>query len=396
MRICAFSRVMGEHRPFYPSLIALLAPMLKALGHEVTVLTTAMPDGTTGRRTEGIADVHYLPGTRADVTDQTYWSASARTFDQLHAERPFDFAFGRGRTVWGFVSQSQHSGDVPLIMHEGTYPRWLHQVETRTGRLAPFLAYPLAPLFAPGNREELACLQAAARVVCLTPALAAAIRRASWWRKPRTVPLIYGFDPSAYHPEPPPPDQPPRLVSIGRITWDKGILPMIDVLARLKNRTAVLEAIGPSKPRILKKLHDHARRRGVADRYFTPGPVVNDEVPKRLAGAAAFLFPSTHAEGLGKVVLEAMAAGVPVVAYRLPVLEGLIEDGVTGFLVPIRSVDAMTERVDQLLADPALAARMGAAARLKLEREFRPEVMTAKWKLLFDEVAAEAAARRAG
>jgi glycosyltransferase involved in cell wall biosynthesis len=396
MRICAFSRVMGAHRPYYPSLIALLTPMLTELGHEVTVLTTAMPDGTTGRRTEGIADVHYLAGTQADVTDQAFWTISARTFDQLHAERPFDLAFGRGRSVWGFVSQSAHSGEVPLVMHEGSYPRWLHQVETRTGRLAPLLAYPLAPLFALRNRETLASFQAAARVVCLTPALATAIQRASWWRKPRAVPLIYGFDPTSYHPAPPPPGLPPRLVSIGRITWDKGILPMIDVLARLKNRSAVLEAIGPAKPKVLKAVLDYARRRGVADRYSAPGPVVNDDVPRRLAGAAAFLFPSTHAEGLGKVVLEAMAAGVPVVAYRLPVLEGLIDDGVTGFLVPMRSIDAMTERVDRLLADPALAARMGAAARQKLEDEFRPKVINAKWKVLLSEVMAEAQQRRVG
>jgi glycosyltransferase involved in cell wall biosynthesis len=121
--------------------------------------------------------------------------------------------------------------------------------------------------------------------------------------------------------------------------------------------------------------------------------VQHEDVPKKLAGAGAFLFPSTHAEGLGKVVLEAMAAGVPVVAYRLPVLEGIIEDGVTGFLVPIRSVRAMAARVDQVLADPALRARMGAAARRKIEMDFAPDAIQAQWQALLAVVVAEARRR---
>jgi glycosyltransferase involved in cell wall biosynthesis len=117
-------------------------------------------------------------------------------------------------------------------------------------------------------------------------------------------------------------------------------------------------------------------------------------VPSRLAGAAAFLFPSTHAEGLPKVVIEAMATGLPVVAYRMPVLDSLIEDGVTGFQVPARSVRAMIGRADQLLADPALAARIGAAARHRIETHFTPEAINARWRVLLAEVLAESAARR--
>jgi glycosyltransferase involved in cell wall biosynthesis len=394
MRICAFSRIMGEHRPHYPSLISILSPMFRELGLQVTVLTTVMPDGSSGVRQEGIAEVHYLAGTKADRLDAAFYAASARAFDALHAKRPFDLTFGRGKSVWGFVSQSANAARVPLVLHEGTYPKWLHKIETRFGPLAPAVARALAPAFALKNRETRACKQAAARVVCNSSALAEAERLAVWWQPPRAVPLEYGFDTAPYRVEPPPAGQPPRLIFVGRLTWDKGILPMIDVLAGLNYRTATLEAIGPASPAIQQRLLNHARQSGVADRYSLPGPVRNDELPDHLAGASVFLFPSTHGEGLPKSVLEAMAAGLPVVAYRTKVLEEVVDDGVTGFLVPIRSPRAMAERVDQLLADPALRARMGAAARLKLETKFRPEAINARWRVLLDEVVAEAASRQ--
>lgn len=388
MRICIFARILQAHREFYPSIVGILTPVFQALGAEVTAITSALPDGSAEVRREGIAEAHYLAGTTPDRMDERFWRATAAAFDRLHEEKPFDIIMGRGVATLGFFRYSRYAGQVPVVLHEGTYPRWLHKVETRTGTLAPMLARVLAPVFGWRNRREKICMEGAARVVCITPALARALRRAYWWNPPRTVALTYGFETDRYHPAPA--THPARLVSLGRMTWDKGILPMIDVLARVRDRTVTLEAMGPASPEKLQAVLDHAGKRGVADRYSAPGPVKHDQVPDRLAGALAFLFPSTHAEGLGKVVLEAMAAGLPVIAYDLPVMEGLIEEGRTGYLVPIRSVSAMAERVERLLADPALRDRMGAAARAKLEAEFAPAVINAQWRALLDEVVAEA------
>jgi glycosyltransferase involved in cell wall biosynthesis len=394
LRLCIFASIMRRHRGYFTPHSGLVARILADLGHEVTVLTAELPDGGGAVETEDGVEVHYLAGVPPKKKNDTYWKASAAAFDRLHAERPFDIVFGRGVATWGFFRHSRHADQVPVILHEGTYPQWLHQVETRSGRLAPLLAYGLAPFFALKNRATTACMRRAARVVCITPALAAGIRRAYWWHPPRAVAVTYVFDTATYSQNPPAPDAPPRLISVGRLTWDKGVLPMVDVLAQLKHRTAKLEVIGPGSDKVRKAVTDRANRMGVADRYILAGPVQNEDLPDRLTGASAFLFPSTHAEGLGKVVLEAMASGVPVVAYHLPVLDGIIEDGVNGYLVPIRSVPEMADRVDRLLADPALAARMGAAARRKIEADFAPDVINDRWRALLAEVVAEAAVRR--
>jgi glycosyltransferase involved in cell wall biosynthesis len=375
----------------------MIGSVLAGLGHSVTVLTGALPDGSGAICSEADCTVHYIAGAPALKSGEAFWRLSAETCDRLHeTEGPFDVVMGRGTMVWGFLRQSRFADEVPVILHEGTYPRWLHQLETRARGWLAWMAYPMAPVFAMTNPKMHHCLRRASRVVCIAPALATAFRRIAWWNPPKTIALTYGFDVSRYHPQTPDPTEPPRLVALGRMTWDKGVLRMIDVLARLQSQTARLVSFGPASPKVLQAVLDHAARRGVTARYSAPGVVQYEDVPDRLAGAVAFLFPSTHAEGLGKVVQEAMAAGLPVVAFRLPVLDGLIDDGVTGFQVPIRSIRAMADRVDQLIADPDLRARMGAAARRKIETDFAPEAINAQWQALLAEVVAEARAKRGG
>ncbi|MFC3087415.1 glycosyltransferase family 4 protein [Tabrizicola soli] len=387
---------MRRHRGYFTPHSGLIAKVLAGLGHEVVVLTAELPEGGGAVEQEDGAEIHYLAGTPPEKKGGRFWQNSATAFDLLHAERPFDIVFGRGMATWGFLQHSSFASEVPIVLHEGTYPRWLHQIESRADWLAPLLAFPLAPIFALKNRKAHAFMRRAARVVCNSPQLASALRRASWWRPYTTQAIVYGFDTSLYQPKLPSASEPARLVSLGRLAWDKGVLPMIDVVALLRDRTVTLECMGPGSDKVRRAAAGHARRRGISDRYTTPGPVQHEEVPQRLAGASVFLFPSTHAEGLPKVVLEAMATGLPVVAYRMPVLDSLIEDGVTGFQVPARSVRAMADRVDQLLANPALAEKMGAAARLKIETDFTPSAINAKWQVLLGEVLADTSARKRG
>jgi glycosyltransferase involved in cell wall biosynthesis len=81
--------------------------------------------------------------------------------------------------------------------------------------------------------------------------------------------------------------------------------------------------------------------------------------------AAIFVLPS-RSEGFGVVVAEAMAFGKPVVASRVGGLAELVDDGVTGILVPPRRPDLLRGALDQLLADADLRRRMGAAGRERI------------------------------
>jgi glycosyltransferase involved in cell wall biosynthesis len=109
------------------------------------------------------------------------------------------------------------------------------------------------------------------------------------------------------------------------------------------------------------------------------GAVSDVDLPRLYREAAVLAMPSVErtcygramrvSELLGLAALEAMASGTPVVASRVGGLVEIIEDGQTGFLVPPGDVQALHERLNQLLCDPKLARRLGANAReLVLER----------------------------
>ncbi len=97
--------------------------------------------------------------------------------------------------------------------------------------------------------------------------------------------------------------------------------------------------------------------------------VSQEELAEQYRNASLFLLTSDE-EGLGIVVIEAMASGLPVVATRCGGTETTIIDGETGYLVPINALDALTNRVQQLWQDPALRRQMGTQGRNRAVAHF--------------------------
>jgi glycosyltransferase involved in cell wall biosynthesis len=95
------------------------------------------------------------------------------------------------------------------------------------------------------------------------------------------------------------------------------------------------------------------------------------------------VLTSKNNEGLPNAVLESMAVGIPVVATAVGGVPEIVEDGVTGYLVPPEAPAALADRVICLLKDPSGAGRMGAAGRRKIEREFGIERMVDEFHGLY-------------
>ncbi len=113
-----------------------------------------------------------------------------------------------------------------------------------------------------------------------------------------------------------------------------------------------------------------ARRPG---RIVLRGPLLNRELPAVMARAGIFAFPTLWHEPFGMPPVEAMAAGLPVVAGRAGALPETVEHGRTGLLVERGSVEALKEALDSLLADPQRRRAMGQAGRARVRERFRWE-----------------------
>jgi len=169
---------------------------------------------------------------------------------------------------------------------------------------------------------------------------------------------------------------------VARLVEVKGVLDLLEaaalVVARFPRARLVLVGDGPLREAVLERietlgLNPHVELLG---RLEDPAPA--------LQGFDLFVLPS-HNEGMGRAVVEAMAAGLPVVATCVGGLPDVVVDGETGLLVPPRDPGALAEALMRLLEDPGLRTRMGQAGQARAE-EFSDQVMFERLETLYSEI----------
>ena len=160
---------------------------------------------------------------------------------------------------------------------------------------------------------------------------------------------------------------PPRLLSAGRIVYQKGLDLGLRTLSQLKDLDWHWEIAGDGPQ--LDNLKLLANELGIADRVTFLGWQSREELTKRYHRANVFLFPSRH-EGMPNVVLEAMACGLPVVATRIAGSEELVVEAETGFSVQTENVDELRDALRRILSDSNLRKQMGRASRRRVEESY--------------------------
>jgi glycosyltransferase involved in cell wall biosynthesis len=119
-----------------------------------------------------------------------------------------------------------------------------------------------------------------------------------------------------------------------------------------------------------RELESYAARLGLGRRAFFTG--FRLDVPELLSEVTVSVLPSLS-EGLSNVLLESMAAGVPIVATRVGGNPEVVEDGVTGLLVPARDPSALAKSICSLLEKPEVAQRFGQSGRQRVQKHFSLE-----------------------
>ena len=165
-----------------------------------------------------------------------------------------------------------------------------------------------------------------------------------------------------------------RVICVARLSPEKAhtglLLAFAQVLKRGHKAELVLVGDGSERPHIESTIRELGltglvRLRGHLSEADTLAEVANSDV----------LVLASFMEGLPVVLMEAMALGLPAVASRVAGIPELIEDGVEGLLFNPTDWNDLTEKLETLLADPELRERLGAAARIKIEAEFKIETV---------------------
>lgn len=311
---------------------------------------------------------------------------------------------GRGgrydvRTVARLARRFRETGtDVALVHHLHPAPLTLARLVARlTGRRSVVVPHGMDTLGHTGRRclprHDVETLFLSDAIVWLAASQAAYFHREEhvgrrWWSRTREVVIPNGIPLPA---EPGAADRAAARAELGLADGDLAV-GIVARLARVKAHEVLFDAVAklaPTHPRLrlvvigggerADELAALARTLGIADRVRFLG--MRRDVPALLPGLDVACL-SSRFECAPLSVLEAMAAGLPVVTADVGAVRDLVADGSEGFVVPIGDAGAFADRIARLAGDPALRRATGERARRRVEREFRIEDTAAAFERL--------------
>ncbi|MEX0752356.1 MAG: glycosyltransferase family 4 protein [Xanthobacteraceae bacterium] len=255
--------------------------------------------------------------------------------------------------------------------------------EMMAGLLLRLLGWPLALVFTSAAQRHHTWVTRFL-IGRMDAVIAASDAAASFLRKEAAV-IYHGVDTELYRP---PSDRAAAFASaglpgkfaigcFGRVRPQKGTDVFVEAMCRLLPQypdfsAVIIGAVTADQQAFARGLQKKVKAAGLADRVRFLGELPIGEVPRWYRRIAIYAFTSRN-EGFGLTLLEAMAAGVALVAARAGAAEKVIADGDTGILVPPGDAGALAQALESLMRDPERAAAMGTRARERAVAEFGAE-----------------------
>lgn len=201
-----------------------------------------------------------------------------------------------------------------------------------------------------------------------------------------------GVDPAQFRPGKE--EQPPMVVMVGRLLWDKGIGEFVAAASWLRQkgsraRFVVIGQSDPDNPGSIPRKQVIAWQEGGVVEFWGQ----RTDIPDIFSRAALACLPS-YREGLPKVLVEAAACGLPIVATDVPGCREVVVEGVNGYLVAPRDPMALARAVNALLAQPDLRRRFGQASRRIVIEHFTEEHVDHQTLALYLDIVARTMSER--
>jgi glycosyltransferase involved in cell wall biosynthesis len=208
----------------------------------------------------------------------------------------------------------------------------------------------------------------------------------------RVVRIYNGLDLDRFYRNGAQRDNPPLVLAVGRLIEKKGFEDLVRASADLARGGSRFRCSIVGDGALEGRLRGLVAELGVGGFVDLAGRLPRERLLELYPRASVFAAPCVvggdgDRDGLPTVLIEAMALGVPVVATPVTGIPELVEDGVTGLLVPERDQAALAAAIEKLLADEALAQRLTAAARNRVEEYFDLRRNVGLLRKLFEELA---------
>jgi glycosyltransferase involved in cell wall biosynthesis len=232
-------------------------------------------------------------------------------------------------------------------------------------------------LLGPFRYVDRVFMHGALRIIAISDAVRVFHERAGLPRD-RLTTVHYGLDDLPHEPsERTPadlgvPDGVPLVLAIGRLIEQKDHATLLDAFARVHAETPEARLAILGWGRLEEQTREHARALGLAGSVLLPGRLE----PRAWLERADVFAHTSRWEGFGIVLLEAMLAGIPIVATNVSAIPEIVVEGETGYLVAPGDDAAVAARIASLVSDRERAAAMGRAGRERAQRDFSVARMT--------------------
>ena len=363
-----------------------LARGLAARGHELTIVTTAHPDGVT-EEDEWNLQTLYIPNTTWRRYQRRWWEASYAALREQHAIAPFDVILSHSAGGLGYLARAGQALGLPsvVILHGSSQGEvitaWRGARSPRGVYRLARLGWRLPTLLARWRRTA----PSVSHWIAVSSSVARENGREMGFAPGRVTVIANGVDTARFRPN----DEArassraelglaadtPLLAVATRLEAEKGVQVALDALARLTPEFPDAHLLVAGAGSYATDLQAQARRLGLAERVRFLGLVPHAALPDVLAAADIALFPSLCHEAFPLSVVEALAVGLPVVASAVGGVPMAVREGATGSLVPPGDVAALADALRPLLADPARRRALGALARQSAEQQFSVQAM---------------------
>lgn len=338
--------------------VGILSEQLRARGHQVTALCSAGSKIEKDMTKRQIPVVHFAPAGYFDPV--TLWRTRSflkrQAVDLIHAHY--------SRDLWTLAPLSAMSGKIPIVFikHIGTqkpkrdpFHRWIYGHIRHTIAISQVIAHNLAATH-PIDPERISVIHHGLDLSLYN----------SLEEKRQQARVELDIKPDEI-----------LIGTVGRLQEGKGHLEFLEMAKSISvefpnSRFIIVGEPTKGEEHRANAIYHKISQIGLGHRLILAG--FRKDIPSALAAMDIFAFPS-HAEAFGLVLIEAMAAGLPVISSRCDGVLDIVKDGETGILVEPKSAAQLAKAVRTLLLDASLRHRLSRAGRQDVERRFSIERM---------------------
>jgi len=362
-------------------------------GHEVVVFTPKRELDFEEKELNGVYYVFISCSFRSlygfSHLDKNNWfNKSASYFANSHNEKPFDIVIGQSSAALGIIGNKDRFGVKIISISHGTaigeYKTVFSSIDSLKDMIHLILdtAYVLMNFF---TRQRKFVLHSN-KIVAVSYAVKDALIEETFIPREKIEVIHNGrdykfFDELKVEKNN---DGVIRLIYVGKIIKSKGVFNLIDIVKNMSAKNIKVSFLGDGEDMDL--FERKAASEGLEDVFCFCGKLPHKDVVSSLLMSDIFILPSLRVEGFPMTVIEAMFAGLPVVASDIGGIREAVDDGITGFLVCPGDISLFREKLEILIDDEKLRSEMGWNAKSKALKNFSVDAMLDKYEKVINEV----------